>query len=372
MIFDCIIIGAGPAGGTAAYHLARRGHSVLVLEKELLPRHKPCGGMVPSTVARWFDFDLTPMVKAVPATMRYSWCFEDPLEIPMPAEYPIWCVRRDLFDRYLVRQAQAAGAELRESAEVIGIEPQDDAWLVRTTHGAVYRGRYLIAADGAKGPTAKWLGFSHRKRRLAATLDVDIPAQNSAPYAIVVVFGMVRFGYLWNIARSDGNSIGAGAMQGSGSQDFHTLLAEFAHHAGLDLSAGRMAGHPVLAWNGEQPLHTYRALLAGEAACLIDPLTQEGIRPSIYSGVLAADAIAHALDGDADALPRYSRTLNDTWGAEMAWAQRIGSLFFRFPRVAYDAIVKYPPASTAMVRIACGELQYSDAVSKVVKRLVGK
>lgn len=43
-LYDCVIVGAGPAGGSAAYHLAKRGRSVLVLEKDPLPRYKPCGG----------------------------------------------------------------------------------------------------------------------------------------------------------------------------------------------------------------------------------------------------------------------------------------------------------------------------------------
>lgn len=53
---ECIVVGAGPAGGSAAYHLAKRGREVLVLEKESLPRYKPCGGGVSPIVQNWFDF----------------------------------------------------------------------------------------------------------------------------------------------------------------------------------------------------------------------------------------------------------------------------------------------------------------------------
>ncbi len=60
MTFDCIIIGAGPAGASAAYHLAKRGRSVLMLEKQTLPRYKPCSGGVSPAIAQWFDFDFTP------------------------------------------------------------------------------------------------------------------------------------------------------------------------------------------------------------------------------------------------------------------------------------------------------------------------
>lgn len=60
--YDCIIVGAGPAGATAAYHLSKAGHSVLLLEAAQLPRYKPCGGGVSPQVADWFDFDFSPAI----------------------------------------------------------------------------------------------------------------------------------------------------------------------------------------------------------------------------------------------------------------------------------------------------------------------
>jgi choline dehydrogenase-like flavoprotein len=44
-MYDCIIVGAGPAGATAAYHLSKAGHQVLLLDAAQLPRYKPCGGV---------------------------------------------------------------------------------------------------------------------------------------------------------------------------------------------------------------------------------------------------------------------------------------------------------------------------------------
>ncbi|NEQ85653.1 MAG: FAD-dependent oxidoreductase, partial [Moorea sp. SIO2I5] len=72
-MFDCIIVGAGPAGGTAAYHLSKKGHSVLVLEKASLPRKKPCGGGVSSVIQEWFDFDFSPAISLKTNAAYFTW-----------------------------------------------------------------------------------------------------------------------------------------------------------------------------------------------------------------------------------------------------------------------------------------------------------
>ena len=61
-MFDCIIVGAGPAGSSSAYHLAKKGHSVLVLDKANFPRNKSCGGGVSPAIAEWFDCDFSTVV----------------------------------------------------------------------------------------------------------------------------------------------------------------------------------------------------------------------------------------------------------------------------------------------------------------------
>ena len=106
-IYDCIIVGAGPAGATAAYHLAKQGHSVLILEKDELPRYKPCGGGVCPQVAEWFDYDFEPAISQKVTQVRFTYNLEE--EVIAELSEPIWMVRRDEFDHYMVQQAQQQG-----------------------------------------------------------------------------------------------------------------------------------------------------------------------------------------------------------------------------------------------------------------------
>ncbi len=366
-MFDCIVVGAGPAGGTAAYHLAKRGRSVLVLEQEALPRYKPCSGGVSPAIAQWFDFDFSPAISLKVDAIRYTWKHGDPVEATLNTPEPMWMVRRDVFDHFLVQQAQQKGAELRDRTTVTGIEFKGDHWIVNTSNGAL-EARYLIAADGAKGPMAKWLGFKERKTRMGAVMEA--PRSNDDDRA-QFDFGIVKNGFIWNLPKADGVSIGTSTFRGGDSEDLRADLAEYAALAGIDAKSSQVHLHPICTWDGDQKLHTQNAILAGETAYVVDPFTGEGIRPSVFSGVKAAEAIDQALSGDRNALENYTSVIQKEWGVDMVWAQRLAGVFYRIPGIGYKVGVKRPTATDRLGKIMCGEMRYADVATRALKRLSG-
>ena len=371
-MYDCIIVGAGPGGGAAAYHLAKQGHSVLLIEREALPRYKPCGGGVSPQVAEWFDFDFSPAISVRVKRIRCTWNMTDPVDADVPDDEALWMVRRDQFDYFLVQQAQRQGAELWSETKAKGITFKGDRWQVETSRGPV-EGRYLLAADGGRGVMAKWLGFTQRRHLLAAAVEIEPRLEMPNDPLLYLEMGMVQHGYLWNFPKADGYSIGGGVMRVGDQrrQDLRAPIADYATQFDVTMSQQKAHGHPILAWDGDQRLHTQNALLVGEAACVVDPFTAEGIRPALFSGVKAAAAIDRAIAGDLNALEGYTQVMQAEWGQDMRWAKRLAQVFYKAPKLAYRIGVKRPNAAPTIVKLFNGKLGYSEVAQRAISRLSG-
>ncbi|HEY9909085.1 MAG TPA: geranylgeranyl reductase family protein [Thermosynechococcaceae cyanobacterium] len=365
-MIDCIVIGAGPAGASAAYHLAKRGRSVLILEQAKLPRYKCCTGAVSPAIAQWFDFDLSPAIALKVDNIRYTWKLDDPVDVKVMTPEPIWMVERTTFDQFLVQQAQHQGAELRDGTEATGIDFKRDHWQVHTADGLL-TARYLIAADGATGSTRQRLGFKPAKQRMGATLEIKSSTVNQS-YA-QFEFGMVKNGTIWSFPKSEGYALGVASFRGSEPRELDRSLTDLKSQLGISADTSQVFFHPLNLWDGNQKLHTRNALLVGDAACVCDPLIPEGIRPSILTGVKAAEAIDQALAGNVEALAGYSQIIQEEWGADMIWAQRLAALFYRVPGLAYQMGIKRPSATDRISKILCGQMRYGDIAAYALKKL---
>lgn len=365
MPYDVLVLGAGPAGSAAAWRLAKGGAKVLLLEKERLPRPKVCGGGVSPEVISWLDLDLEPAVSARVDTMRFTWKGGDAVDARL--EQPLLMVRREAFDHLLAEGARGMGADLREGLGAEGLTYADGLWTVATAEGP-FQARYVIGADGANGRAATWLGLD-RKRTVGGAIEAEPRVPMTRTDTLILDFGHVANGYAWAFPKADGWSLGAGAMRGGKGADYHHAMAEVARAVGVDPGCLKAKGHPILLWDGDQPLHTRQALLAGEAACLVDPFTAEGIRPSLWSGLKAAEALLEALGGREEALEGYSRVMAETIGRDMLWARRVSKAFFAFPRASYRLFMHHPTAPARAAQLLSGALRYADVGEKALARL---
>ncbi|HJW32679.1 MAG TPA: geranylgeranyl reductase family protein [Holophagaceae bacterium] len=365
-LYDVAIVGAGPAGSVCAWSLARQGKSVLLLDKAPFPRVKPCGGGVSPQVGRWLPFDFSPAISLRPSKIRFTWkAHEDAVELDLGQDL-LWMVRREIFDQLLVDHAVNEGAVFEADCALRGLVREAEAWRLDTSKGA-HRARVVVAADGALGTTTKLLGLKPASRALAGAIEAESPVPPSDPSVVHLDFGTVKAGYLWNFPKADGQSCGIGVFRGKPEGSLDERLEGYLQGFDLNLSGCHRMAHPILLWDGDRALHTEHALVIGEAAGVVDPLTAEGIRPAIWSGLKAAETLVAA--GPHGSLAGYTHVMAETLGADMAWARRLARAFYATPELAWRVVVKHPRGPRVMAQVLMGEASYRDAAARALSKL---
>jgi len=120
--YDAIVVGAGPAGSTTAYRLARAGARVCLIDRARFPRDKPCGGGLTLRAVRELPFSVEPVVEdrvdTLELGLRYRRRWSRRADEPL-----VLMTQRRRLDAFLAEQASAAGAEFREGSKVTGVDP---------------------------------------------------------------------------------------------------------------------------------------------------------------------------------------------------------------------------------------------------------
>ena len=368
--FDTLVIGAGPAGCAAAFHLAHRGRTVVLLEQQEQGRSKACGGGMAASVQRWFPFDLSPVVEQVIEEVRFTWNLGDPVRAQLPGAAPFWIVRRSNLDAFLANRAAEAGVTLRYGTAATAVFREGDLWWVTDQRGERWSSRSLLIADGSASPLATQLGLGPPRPRYASTLSVEVECPIQEPGVAYFDFGSVPQGFCWVFPRQQGYSIGVGTFIGQEDLDGEEVLQRLLPSLGLPPDAGIRRPVRLRVWDGHHPLDGPGLLVAGDAASLCDPFLAEGLRPALMSGCKAAAGLDAWLAGDGGALAGYTASMRRDWGESMAWGKRIAQVFYRLPRVGYQLGIKRPTAPQRIAQILSGEMGYGDIAQRVIRRLL--
>ncbi len=324
-LYDVVIIGAGPSGTSCAYNIKRFNPevSVLLLDKAEFPRYKPCGGGVSPEVQNYFDFDLLPGIDSI--------CNE----VVMIAngkqinskKYPLWMVRREKFDNFLLEKARLVGVEFIHSCEVKEIIQEPNQTKLVTLSGEYYA-KVVVIAEGGLGKLAKKLGYTVNNTVLAG-IEYEHYTQN-LDGKLYIDFDYNDSGYAWNFPKSDGLSLGIGGFvkgQEKGKVGLPQKLKNYSQQFDVnEFDKKNFHGHPILLYSGRQRLVHGNVMMIGEIAGCVDPLTAEGIRPAIKSGFLAAKVIAYSF---------AQQKLNALNNYDLAFHREIGQDFYSARIMSY-------------------------------------
>ena len=362
MEYDAIIIGAGPAGASAAFWLGEAEKRVLVLEKEHLPHYKPCGGGIPKAVFKRFPFDFSPVVERDVDYVRFRFRDEREVTASLPGR-PIAMVMRDRFDLHILRHARA---EVHDGASVVALQQDEMEAEVVTRSGETFRARYVIGADGANSRVARLAGLRQGKR-MGAALEAEVPADDRllAEYAdtALFIFGTPPQGYLWVFPKTAHLSVGIGVFFEQETAMREILQQEMAR-LGIHVEGASQRGHPLPIHLRHEPLHQGRVLLAGDAAGLMDPVLGEGVRYAVDSGRLAAEAVL------ADDPPGYTRRVQREIGDDLLWGLRWARLFYDHPRESFELAVRNRRILDEFLRLFAGRTTYRRMAARAVFNLL--
>ena len=362
--YDLIVVGGGPAGSAAAWRAATAGARVVLIDKAVFPRDKPCGdGLTPRAVAsigalglenelKQFNRVDKLRVNGAGRTLTFDW--------PASDNFPGhgYVVARTDLDEMLLRHAQAAGAEVREGSAAAApiVENGVVRGVVAKHNGTIeeLRAGAVIAADGASSRIGRALGMVQESSRplglaVRSHFDARRPTEDD-----VVIESYLELrdddallpGYGWIFPMGEGRiNVGVGILSTyKGWRDVNTAHLMGAFMKALPRSwelpdiamlreTGQLKGWRLPMAFGVWPPWRPGVIAAGDAAGVVNPFNGEGISEAVESGVVGAEVLLSALDGRGPHdLSEYERRLDELWGPYY----RLGRTFVRLignPRV---------------------------------------
>jgi digeranylgeranylglycerophospholipid reductase len=313
--YDIIIVGAGPAGSSAARAAALKGVKVLLIDqRQKIGVPVQCAEFVPQWISRVVEFSSTCVVQTVEKMMTH---------LPDGSTYemksPGYMLDRSLFDKELAASAVQQGAHISVQSRAAGLAP-DGVVIERGKGKEFIRSKVVIGADGVRSSVAQWVGEKARKEIIALQYEVVIPRRHDT---VEVFFSReAEGGYAWFFPKGKTANVGLGTHPKKAAT-LVTLLTGFLDRL-VDLK--RLSGIQIVGKTGgaipcEEPAQTVfgNVLLVGDAAAHAHPVTGAGIFNAVTGGEMAGRISAEAvLDKNLNHLQKYESEWREHFGKSLS------------------------------------------------------
>ena len=351
LVCDVLVVGAGPSGIAAALELQSTGQTVVVIDKAFFPRDKCCGdglttgalrildelGFDPQTVPNWTVCSDVWLRSPSGSEMQFS--------LPTRGQFAAIAPRIEL-DNALVQLARSKDIRVLEGHEFVSVREQtSDHITIDITNSnsskiETVQSKFVIASDGMWSPVRKSLGMStpgylgewHAFRQYANNVT------GSAKDRLHVWFEKDLLpGYAWSFPLQDGRvNIGFGILRGGkySVQQMKDLWPDLLARKHIANALGsevvmedRHTAWPIPARVTSAPLSSGRVLFIGDAACVTDSLTGEGIGQALLSGQLSAQAIVAGIGREASITRnKYEQLIRQHFFADHRMSMTLGSV----------------------------------------------
>ncbi len=359
------IIGGGPAGATAAEHLAHAGARVTIYE-DRPGWEKPCGGGLPFRAVQRYPF-LTEAPAEHKAVHRAELVAPNADILHIELNRPLLIYSRSVLNQLLLHRAQQAGAQLIKD-HIGGFSRQGARWKLQGRL-AEYHADYLVLAAGARSLLRAQLATPFAYRDFMLTLGYYVPACDDV---LRIQFFEGFEGYAWSFPRIDHLDVGICGKTCDSMAGLRLRLRRFVRSLGYSLpcEAAPVFSHllPALtaeSWNNLRLAGPGWALI-GDAAGLVDPVTGEGIYFAMRSGELLAQALV------SNAPETYPERVWREFGCRLALGARLTRLFYCedfLGQPSTTRLVQFGTGSRTFLRLVGDLLEGSQSYAGLAGRL---
>lgn len=369
---EVIVVGAGPGGATTAAALARQGRDVLLIDRSAFPRDKICGDAISVGAIRILnDLGMTDKVRA--AVQRGEFYSLSGMRLFSPSGHMLqapfhhgevdedsYVAPRVYFDATIQQHALECGAgfvradvqePLLEDGRVVGVVARENG------HVQAHRAQVVVGADGVTSTIMRHLrpeSNQHVDLHRAVALRAYVEDIELYPHEVeFYLYDEILPGYAWIFPTAERTAnVGLGMRLDifrRHKRNLKKMLADFLAMPTIRrrLGSGSQV-RDVAIWQlnfGSQPRlqHVFDgALLVGDAAGFINPLTGGGIHNALISGILAAETIDEGLragDVTREGLRRYEQRCDEEMWSGMRKSFLYQRILLNYPNVV-DALIR--------------------------------
>ncbi|MCL5070883.1 MAG: NAD(P)/FAD-dependent oxidoreductase [Actinobacteria bacterium] len=387
-IYDVIISGGGPSGSLLGFLLSSSNINTLIIEKEIFPRYKTCAGGIAHRTLKILPFNIEKVIEKNIYGIYFSQKNKD-ICLKRHAEPIIYTVDRKKFDFFIADKAKDSGCNFKFGEKVESYDNTENHVIVKTDKNK-YRAKVLAGADGTRGLVHRAVtGKADIKKILCYETEIDLTNIDSDYHCrypgeysdknenifdfkdnIRLDFNGVRKGYCWVFPKKDYLSCGIGASSWYARKMrnyFQSFLSVFYTTNKNKDGPGNLkinAQH-IPVGDYKTPVCDYRILTVGDAACIGDGFTGEGLYNSFRSSFIASDSIVSALKNSIFNFNDYESKIRGTIFRDIKISLIFTKIFFNSLLFFYKLIKNSDNYFSACCKILRGERNYKDVIDKL-------
>lgn len=358
-VYDVAVVGAGPAGSSAAHAAARAGAKTIVIDRDAFPRYKTCGGGLIGPTLRSLPPEIAVPVRQEIYAVTFSHC-GGAQKTWKSDKRALSLVDRADFDKALLDAAVSEGATARLETLVTSVSEEKGCVRLGTDQGSI-RAKYVVGADGSASRVARFVGVECGQVDLGLELELDASGlMDDWLGRIHLDWGPLPGSYAWVFPKRETLTVGVIAHKRN-ARELKTYLQNFLAQQGLERATViRSSGHLTRCRSRDSPLGRGRVVVCGDAAGLLEPWTREGISFAIRSGSIAGRILASAVRGDDirstdNAVDVYAAEIGRSLVSEMEAGAYFLAAFERHTGLMHGIFARSTLGWEAFQRIARGD-----------------